>query len=102
MKQNIKKDLSLGWTSTCDAYLYGCDEEEGECIAEYCPIYGIVRAGTGWKDMVARTTGVAAGFSVADDGGEVLSLLNCGDSRGKPRIKDNGSEISSDDHQMGQ
>jgi serine/threonine protein phosphatase PrpC len=94
----IKKALSLAWTSTCDAYRYGCDEEEGECIAEYDPIHGIVRAGTGSKDMVAGTTGVAAVVSVADDGGEVLSLLNCGDSRavlvGKPRIKDNDSEIS--------
>lgn len=84
--------LSMAWNYTCDTYRLGCEEEEGECIAEYDPVHGIIRAGTGSKDMVSGTTCVTAVMSISKEGANALTILNCGDSRalllGRARTSD--------------
>jgi len=82
--------LHSTWEMTCSTYRNGCDEH-GSCVADYDVVEGIVMASTSSSDLVAGSTSVAAVVSIAPDGGDVLHLLHCGDSRavlaGKPREK---------------
>eukprot|EP00978_Attheya_sp_CCMP212_P025740 scaffold83347_cov42-Attheya_sp.AAC.1 len=81
------KALASAWDLTCHTYRNGCDGENGECIADYDPIEGILFAETGSKDLIAGTTAAAAVLCLAPSnndgivGVERVTILNCGDSR---------------------
>ena len=49
----IKIALERSWEITCDTYRNGCDEN-GECVADYDPVEGILFAETGSKDLVGK------------------------------------------------
>jgi serine/threonine protein phosphatase PrpC len=78
----IRNALEKSWDTTCNTYRNGCDENNGECLATYDPINGILYAQTGSKDLVAGTTATIAVMSLNPSGtDDELTILNCGDSR---------------------
>jgi len=77
----IRDALEKSWDTTCNTYRDGCDEHNGECLASYDPINGILYAQTGSKDLVAGTTATIAVMSLNPSGTDELTILNCGDSR---------------------
>mmetsp|Transcript_13229 Transcript_13229/g.27192 ORF Transcript_13229/g.27192 Transcript_13229/m.27192 type:complete len:1069 (-) Transcript_13229:124-3330(-) len=76
----IRNAMEQSWETVCNEYRNACDEN-GECIAEYDPIEGILFAETGSKDLVAGTTSTMAAISMNSNGTKELTILNCGDSR---------------------
>mmetsp|Transcript_18331 Transcript_18331/g.27228 ORF Transcript_18331/g.27228 Transcript_18331/m.27228 type:complete len:998 (-) Transcript_18331:677-3670(-) len=91
--QHLANSIEEAWESICDSYRSGCDGDGESCAADYDAIEGIIKAGTGSKDLVAGTTASAAILRY-DDANEV-TILNCGDSRtilvGKPRASNEAS-----------
>lgn len=101
----LRDALKSAYDIACNTYRQGCDDEGGLCIADYDPREGIVIAGTGASDVVAGSTVAMSCLSVAEDGADVLNVLNCGDSRtlafGRPRggsSKDSYVHFSTRDH----
>ncbi|KAL7539257.1 hypothetical protein ACHAXR_010751 [Thalassiosira sp. AJA248-18] len=101
---DLRDALESAYELACSTYRNGCDEE-GLCIADYDPIEGIIVAGTGASDVVAGSTVTMSCCSVAEDGADILTVLNCGDSRtmafGRPRggsDKDSVVHFSTRDH----
>lgn len=101
---DLREAIMSAYEITCNTYRSGCDEN-GECVADYDPREGIVLAGTGATDLVAGSTVAASVLSVAEDGADELTVLNCGDSRtlvvGRPRggsPKDSVVYFSTRDH----
>ena len=101
----LRDALKSAYDIACNTYRQGCDDEGGLCIADYDPREGIVIAGTGASDVVAGSTVAMSCLSVAEDGADVLDVLNCGDSRtlafGRPRggsSKDSYVHFSTRDH----
>ena len=101
---DLRDAMESAYEITCRTYRQGCDDE-GLCIADYDPREGIVVAGTAATDLIAGSTITMSCLSVADDGADVLSVLNCGDSRtlafGRPRggsPKDSVVHFSTRDH----
>lgn len=93
----LRESLNTAWESTSDTYRSGCDIQ-GECVADYDPVEGVILASTGSEDLIAGTTAVAAVMSVGTDGGDELIILNCGDSRALlvgAGVEDGQNEISS-------
>ena len=85
--RKLSSALLNSWNDICDSYRYGCDGEGDACVADYDEIEGIIRAGTGSKDLVAGTTATTIVLPYED--AQELIVLNCGDSRtllvGQPR-----------------
>ena len=84
--------------------MQGCDDE-GLCVADYDPREGIIIAGTGSSDVVAGSTVTMGCVGIGEDGADILTVLNCGDSRtlafGRPRggsDKDSVVQFSTRDH----
>lgn len=77
---NFREILEESWDVTCNTYRSGCSDNE-ECTADYDPSEGIVMGSMTAKDLVAGTTAAATVLSVAEDGADTLTVLNCGDSR---------------------
>lgn len=107
---SIREALERSWDITCDTYRNGCDEN-GECVADYDPIQGILYAETGSTDVfgksfqllaknafyptashsialpskcnheVAGCTATIAAIAMNPSGTNELTILNCGDSR---------------------
>lgn len=50
---SIQVALENSWEVTCDTYRSGCDEN-GECVADYDPLNGILFAETGSADVVGK------------------------------------------------
>ena len=75
--RSVSDALEDSWNSICETYQQQC-MEEGECIAEYDPMEGILQADTGSEDLTAGTT---CSLLALDETSSELTLLNCGDSR---------------------
>lgn len=75
---SIQSLLDGAWNMCCDAYRESCLGED-ECIAEYDPVEGLLKAYTGSEDAVGGTTATVLAL---DQQTSVLAVLNCGDSRG--------------------
>lgn len=52
---SIREALERSWGITCDTYRNGCDEN-GECVADYDPIQGILYAETGSTDVFGKSS----------------------------------------------
>jgi len=92
----IRAALENSWETTCDTYRNGCDEN-GECVADYDPIEGILFAETGSKDLFAGTTATIAAIPMNPGDTNEMTILNCGDSRtllvGEPTSPDTNSFV---------
>mmetsp|Transcript_7545 Transcript_7545/g.22035 ORF Transcript_7545/g.22035 Transcript_7545/m.22035 type:complete len:886 (+) Transcript_7545:233-2890(+) len=69
--------LEDSWNNVCERYQRQCTEE-GECIADYDPVEGILKAETGSEFLEAGTT---CSMLALDETSSELTVLNCGDSR---------------------
>lgn len=76
--EHLKQSLEQSWDEICEMYRMGCDGDD-TCSADYDEIEGIIKAGTGSKDLVAGTT--ATSILMPYDNASHLIVLNCGDSR---------------------
>ena len=86
--------LEDSWNEVCDVYKQQCIEE-GECIAEYDPMEGILQADTGSKDLTAGTT---CSLLALDETSSELTVLNCGDSRSLVISEDGKVKFATLDH----
>lgn len=83
--------LEAAWETACDTYRHGCLDED--CVAEYDPFEGILKANTGSSDLVAGTT---ASLVAIQDG--TMTVLNCGDSRSVLFGTDGKVRFATQDH----
>lgn len=74
-EDNVRHALEKAWETTCETYRNGCLNGE-ECLADYDPVEGTLKANTGSLDLVAGTT---ASLVAVQEGN--VTILNCGDSR---------------------
>jgi serine/threonine protein phosphatase PrpC/serine/threonine protein kinase len=86
--------LEDSWISICKTYQQNC-LDDGECIAEYDPMEGILQADTGSKDLKAGTT---CSMMALDETSSELTLLNCGDSRSLVVSEDGKVKFATLDH----
>eukprot|EP00532_Pseudo-nitzschia_australis_P005703 CAMPEP_0168166416 /NCGR_PEP_ID=MMETSP0139_2-20121125/2014_1 /TAXON_ID=44445 /ORGANISM="Pseudo-nitzschia australis, Strain 10249 10 AB" /LENGTH=881 /DNA_ID=CAMNT_0008083609 /DNA_START=52 /DNA_END=2697 /DNA_ORIENTATION=- len=75
--QSVCDVMEDSWNNICEKYQEQCTAE-GECIADYDPIEGILKAETGSEYLKAGTT---CSVLALDETSSELTLLNCGDSR---------------------
>mmetsp|Transcript_15105 Transcript_15105/g.31288 ORF Transcript_15105/g.31288 Transcript_15105/m.31288 type:complete len:887 (-) Transcript_15105:2481-5141(-) len=75
--RSVSDALEDSWNALCETYKQQCTEE-GECIAEYDAMEGILQADTGSEDLTAGTT---CSLLALDETSSELTVLNCGDSR---------------------
>jgi serine/threonine protein phosphatase PrpC len=74
----LQSVLDTAWNQCCEEYRTYCQTAE-ECIAEYDDVEGILKAYTGFNNV---TSGTTATMLALDQQSGLLTLLNCGDSRG--------------------
>eukprot|EP00536_Pseudo-nitzschia_multiseries_P002013 jgi/Psemu1/283424/fgenesh1_pg.27_\ len=75
--RSVRDALEDSWKDVCERYQKQC-AEEGECIADYDPLEGILKAETGSEFLEAGTT---CSMLALDETSSELTVLNCGDSR---------------------
>jgi serine/threonine protein phosphatase PrpC len=92
---SVSSFLELAWNQCCDSYRYSCQSTDSECIAEYDPREGILKANTGSQNAVAGTTAMVFAF---DPTNNQLAALNCGDSRGIVLNRNGDLIYQSNDH----
>ena len=86
--------LEDSWISICKTYQQNC-LDDGECIADYDAMEGILQADTGSKDLKAGTT---CSLMALDETSSELTLLNCGDSRSLVVREDGKVKFATLDH----
>jgi serine/threonine protein phosphatase PrpC len=73
--------LEASWNRTCLQYQMQCSSPSStsdECVAEYDPREGFLKANTGSASAIAGTTVCVAAYETQT---KLLTFLNCGDSR---------------------
>jgi serine/threonine protein phosphatase PrpC/serine/threonine protein kinase len=92
--RSVYDALEDSWISICKSYQQNC-LDDGECIADYDPMEGILQADTGSKDLKAGTT---CSMMALDETSSELTLLNCGDSRSLVVSEDGKVKFATLDH----
>jgi serine/threonine protein phosphatase PrpC len=91
----LESSLTEAWSTDCRSYQVACQEEEGECIADYDIREGTLSANTGSKDLIAGTT---ASIMALDETNGELVALNCGDSRSMVVTSEGKIQLVTRDH----
>lgn len=74
---DLSQCLISAWNKTCESYRESCTSLDS-CTAQYNPREGIILADNGSKNLVSGTT---ASVVAVDCRSDVITILNCGDSR---------------------
>lgn len=95
-KKTTAQMLEQAWDLTCQSYRAQCNDSDLECIAEYDPREGVLKANTASENTIAGSTAVLVAL---DKGSGHISILNCGDSRASVVDASTGKPVfSSVDH----
>jgi serine/threonine protein phosphatase PrpC len=89
--------LQQSWNRICINYRQSC-EDDASCSAEFDPLEGVLQAFTGGENAVAGTTAVIMALDMQSS---IVSVLNCGDSRGIIVDKTGKVRFVTNDHSPG-